>query len=255
MNNNNHIQTAVILAAGTGSRLQPLTQQAPKCLTPVGNHTILQQQLNHLRSHSIHRLVMVIGYMGDHIKHYMADQAPDFSVEWIDNPQYASTNNIYSLWLARSAITEPFLLLESDLVFDGEQLTEMLELDRMAISPRQNWMNGTHVEIDADNSVIRFIQPPEDIPTDCYKTVNIYSFSQTSWQRALQSIHKMVKAGQLDAYYETAFARLVAKGQLKLHAVKFDPDRWYEIDTLDDLQAAKQRVNSMKAAVQAGHRG
>ncbi|OZG72165.1 hypothetical protein BTA51_17595 [Hahella sp. CCB-MM4] len=255
MNNKNHIRTAVILAAGTGSRLQPLTQQAPKCLTRVGEETILYQQLKHLRSHGISHLVMVIGYMGDHIKRYLEEHAPDFSVEWINNPHYASTNNIYSLWLARSAITEPFLLLESDLVFDGDQLEAMLEFDRIAVSPTQPWMNGSHVEVGENEEVIQFIQPPEEIPPNSYKTVNIYSFSQTSWKRALQGIQKMVKAGRLDAYYETAFAGLVAAGQLKMKAVKFDPDRWYEIDTLDDLQAAKQRMISMKNIAQAGHRG
>ncbi len=242
------IYKALILAAGTGSRLQPLTDETPKCLTQVGESTILQQMIAHLRSVDIRHLVIVIGHKGEQIQRYIQTYAPDFSVEWITNHQYASTNNIYSLWLARHLLNEAFILLESDLVFDRTQFSGLLLPDRIAISRTQSWMNGSHVELDDSGIVTRYLSNAaanEDHPSEIYKTVNIYSFSEITWQRIQHHLHRKIQSGRLNDYYETVFADLILQQKLKLTGVMFDPDRWYEIDTLEDLKAAQKRMGNM----------
>ena len=242
------INKALILAAGTGSRLQPLTNQTPKCLTQVGDSTILYQLISHLRSVDIRHLVVVIGHKGEQIQRYIETHAPDFSVQWVFNPQYASTNNIYSLWLARHLLNEAFILLESDLVFDRTQFAGLLLPDRIAISKTQSWMNGSHVELDDSGIVKRYLSGSallQKRQTEIYKTVNIYSFSEITWQRIQKHLHVKIQSGQLNDYYETVFADLILQHKLKLAGVMFDPDRWYEIDTLEDLQAAEDRMGDL----------
>ena len=83
--------TALLLAAGTGSRLRPLTKNAPKCLTEVGGLPILERLVNNLRKNGITRLVVVIGHLGDHIVDFLSNKAGDMQVDYILSPEYRTT--------------------------------------------------------------------------------------------------------------------------------------------------------------------
>ena len=107
--NNECVTTALLLAAGTGSRLYPLTQNAPKCLTIVNGVSILERMISSLNLHGFKRLVVVTGYLEDHIRDFLGNQAGDMKIDYVFSPLYETTNNIYSLWMAREVINEPFL--------------------------------------------------------------------------------------------------------------------------------------------------
>ena len=150
------VTTALLLAAGTGSRLYPLTRTSPKCLTEVGGLPILERLVNNLREHGIERLVVVIGHLGDCIRDFLNDKVGDMRVDYIPSPKYRTTNNIYSLWLAREQIREPFFLVESDLVFDASMLEDMLQPDKIAISRIRPWMKGSTVMVGPGKRVRSF---------------------------------------------------------------------------------------------------
>ncbi|MFC3150567.1 sugar phosphate nucleotidyltransferase [Litoribrevibacter euphylliae] len=234
----NTISSAVLLAAGCGTRLQPLTLDAPKCLTPVAGETILYRLVQHLRLHGIKRLVVVIGYKGEQVRAYLEQHASDFELEFVVNHQYDSTNNIYSLWLAKQKIQEDFMLLESDLVFETAMLKDMLKPDRIAVSSPLPWMNGTMLEIDEQCHAKRFYLGKNLSTNRFFKTVNICSLSYISWQKILERLESYVANNELNGYYEVVFADLVAEGRLDFEVVEFRKNAWYEIDTLEDLDAA-----------------
>ncbi len=150
------VTTALLLAAGAGTRLQPLTLDAPKCLTEVGGIPILERLVNNLRIQGFERLVVVIGHLGDRIQEFLQQHAGDMRIDYVVNPVYRTTNNIYSLWLARQQIREPFLLVESDLIFEAHMLDNMLQPDKIAISRILPWMNGTTVELGAQKAGYEF---------------------------------------------------------------------------------------------------
>ncbi len=234
------ITTALLLAAGTGSRLQPLTKAAPKCLTEVNGISILQRLVSNLRKQGFKRLVVVIGHLGDQIQEFLSQHASDLQIDYVFNPDYATTNNLYSLWLAREQITESFVLVESDLIFDFELLDDMLYPDRMAISRILPWMNGTTVELNPSNGVTAFRSGGySSVSALQYKTVNIYSLSLASWKKVEQRLSRYVTAGELGKYYEVVFAEMIADGSLSFDGIFFDSDHWYEIDTGDDLIEAE----------------
>lgn len=246
--NATRVRTALLLAAGTGTRLQPLTLNVPKCLTEVGGIPILERLVNNLRAQGFNRLIVVIGHLGDRIQEFLQQHAGDMQVDYVTNPDYRTTNNIYSLWLARQQIREPFLLVESDLVFETGMLDDMLQPDKMAISRMLPWMNGTTVELGGELRLKQRVTafrmgdaPCQDSsdPARQYKTVNLYSVSLDSWSKIEQGLSRYVSAGRLGEYYEVVFAELVADGALSFDAVFFDADRWYEIDTRADLRAAE----------------
>jgi len=241
-NGGDRIRTALLLAAGTGSRLQPLTDDSPKCLTEVSEITILERLIHGLRAWEFERLVVVVGHLGSSVRDYLDDLASGLTIEYVRSAKYLTTNNIYSLWEARHAIQEPFLLLECDLVFDDFLLGKMLKPDRIAVSHVLPWMNGTTVSLDPLRRVARFHlgrnQPPDEFLH--HKTVNMYSFSSLSWQRVTRRLEQHISAGRVHRYYETVFAEMVADGDLSFESVFFDNRRWYEIDTLEDLQQAER---------------
>ena len=241
--NSENITTAVLLAAGTGTRLQPLTLNAPKCLTEVGGISILQRLIENLREQGFKRLVIVTGHLGDCIEEYLRLHAADLQIDYVFNPDYRTTNNIYSLWLARTQIKESFLLVESDLVFETPMLDNMLQPNKMAVSTMLPWMNGTTVEMNSENRVITF-NKGEDICdyASQYKTVNIYSISLDSWAKIDEQLGCYVSEGKVNDYYEVVLAEMVANGSLAFDAVFFDAGRWYEIDTRADLIAAENLV-------------
>ena len=219
--------------------MRPLTLDAPKCLTEVGGEPILGRLIDNLRLQGITRLVVVTGYLDHCIHEFLEQNAADFQVDYVFNPVYRTTNNIYSLWLARKIIEEPFVLVESDLVFEDSMLDPMLIPDRIAISNILPWMNGTVVEINADKSVKAFRVSHNVDDARQYKTVNIYSLSLQSWHKVVERLDSYVEDGRVGEYYETVFADMVAEGSLEFDAVFFDENKWYEIDCVKDLHQAE----------------
>jgi choline kinase len=233
------VKTALLLAAGTGSRLRPLTLDAPKCLTVVGGKPILERLVESLCGQGIEKLIVVTGYLDNCIRDFLQRYKSDLEVEYVFNPDYQTTNNIYSLWLARSAIKESFLLVECDLVFDPSMLNGMMQPNKIAVSNILPWMNGTTVEINSDKSVTSFEVGQDQNHTPRYKTVNIYSLSLGSWNKVVDRLAGYISGERLGEYYEAVFADMIADGILNFDAVLFDENRWYEVDRIEDLHAAE----------------
>lgn len=235
------IKTALLLAAGTGSRLSPLTDSTPKCLVEVDGTPILERLVCTLRGHGFKRLVVVTGHLSDVIEDYLGNHYAGLEITYIASALYNTTNNIYSLWLAGKVIDEPFMLIESDLVFKPALLKPMLRVDRIAVSEQLPWMNGTTVTLDEQQQLDAFcLGTAASNEIKHFKTVNIYSFSRATWQLIWQRLDRHIAADNVQGYYETVFAELVAEGELSFAPVFFDADRWYEIDTIEDLRAAEK---------------
>jgi len=239
-NKNGLITTAVLLAAGTGTRLYPLTQNMPKCLTLVNGISILERLVSCLNQHGFKRLIVVTGYLESRIRAILGNRVGDMAIDYIFSPLYKTTNNIYSLWMAREIITDPFLLIESDLVFCRSLLDDMLYPDRIAVARMQLWMNGTTVRVNQFKHVTKFYNGAGPLDEIRYKTVNIYSFSLSSWHGILKRLNQYISDGRVNDYYEVIFAKMVTDGSLSLRAVSFDSKPWYEIDTIADLAEAEK---------------
>ena len=240
-NNDKRITTALLLAAGTGSRLYPLTKDAPKCLTLVNEMSILERLIINLKKQGFKRLVIVTGYKKECIEDYLGNQTEDLKIEYIHNPLYKTTNNIYSLWMARTIINEPFVLLESDLVLETSLLNKMVYPNRIAVAKMQPWLNGTTVKLNQQNIVTEFkAGTTETYPDTRYKTVNIYSFSLSSWSAIIKKMNQFISDGRVNCYYEIAFSNIVDDKKIFLEAISFDDKSWYEIDTLEDLVEAEK---------------
>ncbi len=247
----NRITTACLLAAGTGSRLHPFTDSVPKCLTEVNGQPILQLLVDALLDNGFKRLVVVVGHLEHHIRSFLNKNGGGLTIEFITSPLFQTTNNIYSLWLAKEKIQESSLLIESDLIFDPSLLGGLLYPDKIAISPVQPWMSGTLVSMNSQNRVSAFnmglIAYNVSMSPSMFKTVNIYSLSRLSWQKVFKRLEVYVSNGKVNEYYETVFKEMVANGSLSLEGVFFNPQHWYEIDTVEDLKNAECILDQIEA--------
>jgi choline kinase len=247
----NRITTACLLAAGTGSRLHPFTDSVPKCLTEVNGQPILQLLVDALLGNGFKRLVVVVGHLEHCIRSFLSKTGGGLTIEYITNPLFQTTNNIYSLWLAKEKIQESSLLIESDLIFDHSMLEDFLYPDKIAISPVQPWMSGTLVSMNSQNRVSAFNMGLNaynlSMSPNIFKTVNIYSLSRLSWQRVFKQLEAYISNGKVNEYYETVFKEMVANGILSLEGVFFDPQHWYEIDTAEDLKNAECILDQIEA--------
>lgn len=237
---------AIILAAGMGKRLKELTQNNTKCMVKVNGVTLIDRMLHQLEAHKLSRIVIVVGYESRKLMDYIATLGIKTPVEFVDNPIYDRTNNIYSLALAKEhLLADDTLLLESDIIFEDRVLDALLEdpRDTLALVDKyESWMDGTCIKIGEDDSIDEFIPGKkfvfEDIPT-YYKTVNIYKFSRYfSETRYVPFLDAYSKALGNNEYYEQVLRVIAMLDDPGIRAKKLDGQAWYEIDDIQDLDIA-----------------
>ena len=238
---------AVILAAGQGTRLRPMTETCPKCLIKVQGKAMLEYQLDALSAANVRECVIVVGYLSAQVRHYIGDRYRDIAISYVENEVYDQTNNIYSLWLARRKVFDDVLLLESDLVFDEELLTDLLRApgENVAVVDYfQPSMNGTVILADDDSAramVLKRDQAEGFDLSNALKTVNIYKFSLRAFEDVLiPAIEDNVLRGLTDDYYEMVIANAVADGSMGLDVLRTGIRAWAEIDTMEELADAER---------------
>ncbi|MCZ6707426.1 MAG: phosphocholine cytidylyltransferase family protein, partial [Chloroflexi bacterium] len=240
------VRRAVILAAGKGERLRPLTDALPKCLVELNGEPLLLRSLRSLARQGIGEVVIVVGYKGELIRLRVGEQFEGMSVTYVDAPDYASTNNIRSLWEARAVLDCDLLLLEADLVFDDEVIASVLRApaSAAAVAPYHDRLSGTVVEQNGEGLVGRILLGAEQgdgfNPEGTFKTVNIYLLRRGLLaEQLLPRLEARIADGDVHDYYESVLRDCVSDGALSdLSAVDVSSARWWEVDDHRDLETA-----------------
>ncbi|MBQ7506385.1 MAG: aminotransferase class I/II-fold pyridoxal phosphate-dependent enzyme [Lachnospiraceae bacterium] len=237
---------ALILAAGMGKRLKDLTRENTKCMIRVNGETLIERMLSQLDRLGLSRIVLVIGYQGEKLKAFCEGLPVRTPLVFVENTDYETTNNIYSLYLARERLCEDdTLLLESDLIFEDGILEALLsdERETLALVDRyESWMDGTCVRITTDDRIEAFIPKSrfrfEEI-ADYYKTVNIYKFSRHfSATHYVPFLDAYSRALGNNAYYEQVLRVITMLDEPEIRAKRLCGELWYEIDDAQDLDIA-----------------
>jgi len=241
---------AIILAAGQGSRLRPLTDQIPKCLINVTGKPILQHQLESLDHIGIQTCVIVVGYKSEQVQRYFGDHFRGIWLKYVQNPHYLETNNLYSLWLAREELSDDIIILDGDLVFEVSLLKDIQESMGNNVAVVDEWkpnMDGTVVSNDGDrvsSMILKTDQPKGFDPTGMFKTVNLYVMNRTSMvEHFLPSLDTKVSAEGKFQFYESVLAALIADGQIQMKVHRTGKRKWVEVDTASDLALAERLFN------------
>jgi choline kinase len=242
----------VILAAGSATRMRPLTNDRPKCLLPVEGKPILQRIIENVGAAGIDQIGLVVGYKADSVRTFVKQLFPFLHIRFVVNPKYETTNNAFSLLMAReyfvgtkgsNAPGRELLLLDADLVFSPRLLPFLLS----GASPNKIAVRvaGTHdeeevrVEVDAAQNILRV---GKSIPlSQTYgESVGIEIFSPSAAQRLFEILEPRVRAGHgRTEYYEAAFQAMIDEG-IQLKAVDVSSFPSVEVDTPEDLRLAER---------------
>ena len=241
------VRRALILAAGRGNRLQPLTADIPKCLVEIGGESLLERALRALASQDVVEAVIVVGYKGGVIRDRLGSRFAGIDIRYVEAPDYATTNNIRSLWDARDYLDQDLLLLEADIAFDPTVIASLLNNpgNSIAVAPYHRTLSGTVVRRDSHGRVTEFTLGPDQDKrfntTHTFKTVNI-DLLREKWLRKeiLPRLCRAIDAGQVQDYYESIFRDCVDdKTLVDLAAIDVSASRWCEIDDDRDRDAAE----------------
>jgi len=237
----------VILAAGMGKRLKELTNDNTKCMVKVNGITMIERALRILDKKNLTKVVIVVGYQGQKLIDFIQTLNIKTPIEFIDNPIYDKTNNIYSLSLAKDYLcSDSTLLLESDLVFEEGVIDALLDDPRenlALVDKFESWMDGTCMELDENDCIASFIPGKHLKFSDkeqYYKTVNIYKFSREFCENVyVPLLGAYEKAMGENEYYESVIKLIAVLDSKRLQAKRLNGQVWYEIDNVQDLNIAE----------------
>lgn len=241
--------TALILAAGLGSRLRPLTDATPKCLLDVGGQTILARQLERVAAAGIRRAVVVTGYLGQLVEEHLRRTPPPFEVVTAANPDYASTGNCMSVLAGRQAVsTRGVVICDGDVVLTGDALSRLVAdpAPSALLLDRDTVLGAEEMKalLDSAGNVRRLAKPLD--PAACAgESIGVQKVSGPALSILWATLEAMQSAGDTGSYYEDAFQRMITAG-VSFRTVQIGHHEWTEIDDVADLEDARTRF---------GHRG
>lgn len=242
------IVKAIILAAGIGRRMRPLTDDCHKTLLEVGGQTIIGRILEGLQANSVTEVCIVTGYRADEVEEYVTREFTEFDFQFIRNERFASTNNISSMALALEGIEldTDVLLIESDLLYEPAVITKLMKSEHPNVALVDRYrigLDGTVVSVSAAGVITQVIpaslQAANFDFSDKFKTLNIYKFSaefcQTTFRKLLTYYARIIDG---NCYYELVLGILIYMQQVQIHAEILDGELWAEVDDPNDLRTA-----------------
>lgn len=241
---------ALILAAGCGKRLRPLTDYVPKSLVEVNGVPLLVNALECLSGRGIEEVVIVVGDKREIIVERIGFDYKGMRIVYVENPRYQETNNIYSFWLARNYVHDDVVMLECDLFYRRSLVDKVLEGSgecNILVSPYDaGTMDGTVIAMDGDgrvkNLVIKRDQGEGFDYEGKYKTVNVYTFKRDFIKNQLfPFVDTYVQRQSVNSYYELVLGGLIYWGNGDVRAVEISGEEWCEIDDMEDLRKAEEK--------------
>ena len=241
---------AIILAAGVGSRIRPLTDNCPKSLLKINGKTILEMMLSHIKTCGINEVIFVLGYLQDQIKDYVKTQFPDLIVQFITNEKYEVTNTGYSLMLTKDFVkNSTFIKFDADVVFDINILKTLIasEYDNCLCIDKNINLDAEEIKviIKDDNRVVKASKTVN--PLDAIgESIGIEKISGETAHTLFNDLELMMKDEQYhQEYYEAAYERLIEK-DVPFYALDISGLRWTEIDTKEDFMLAGKICSQSK---------
>ena len=232
---------AVILAAGRGVRLQPLTHKIPKGLIEIGGKTLLERSLDNLADFGIKKSIIVIGYLGDMIKEKLGSNYKGMEITYIENKEYATTGSMYSLSQTKGVIDEDVILLESDLLYGEKAIKSIINSEKkdfILVASLSGSGDEVFIVADDEKRLTALGKEIENKEEAIGELVGISKFSIEFLEKLFETAEQDYKAKEYNYHYE----EVVFKTDYPVYVVLVDGLTWIEIDKENDLKRAKERI-------------
>lgn len=240
MINAQSVERAVILVAGGGTRLKPITNLIPKCLVEVNGISILENALSALADCGTRSVRIVVGHLYGEVEKRITGWHKGMSIEYIHNTAYSSTNSMYSLYLGLEGINEPSWVIEGDVFFDKDILKTPTDKDfTWFVDGGRKDLDGAHLSADGNNRVVNLeiIREKCLIRNSHFKSIGILKLGGESVAKLRDWLNRGVFEGKTSLYYDLIVAEYFREYYIELKNIS--GCRWYEIDSKDDLRNAE----------------
>ena len=231
---------AVILTAGRGNRLREVTGERPKCLAQVGGRTLLERQLQSLRSCGITNIALVTGYQSIDVR-----RACGPAIDYVHNARFADTNSLYSLWLARELLTGGFVVMNCDVLFHRQMLADLITSpyeDALLLSPACDAEPFSDEEMKVRVRGGRVVDISKTMPAGDAdgENVGIAKFGADGAAVLIEELNAAVDSGAITEWLPAAFGRFSRRRTL--HAIDHRGYPWIEIDSPQDYWRACTQI-------------
>lgn len=241
---------AIILSAGQGRRLLPLTESMPKCCLQLDGKTLLEWQIEALAANGVKDVVVVTGF-GHHVVESVVGHITGITVRTLYNPFYALSDNLGTCWVARSEMHLPFLLINGDTLFEPAVLGRLLRSDRVQpiilATDRKDRYDDDDMKIIADGNRLLRVGKKLEREQVNGESIGMMVFSHAGAEAFVGKVEQLMGGPDglarwyLSAIDELARAGLV--GMCSIHGLG-----WCEVDDLDDLEHAGTAVSRWRQA-------
>jgi choline kinase len=237
---------AIILSAGQGRRLMPLTESMPKCCLQLDGRTILEWQIEALAANGIDEVVVVTGF-GHHVVEEVISRIDVIPVRAVYNPFYALSDNLGTCWVARSEMSEPFLLINGDTLFEASVLTKLLSQARTSpitlATDHKGGYDDDDMKIVADGNQLKRVGKRLSLDVVNGESIGMMVFSREGADIFVEKVEKLMGGPDgLARWYLSAIDELACSGHVGIRSIH--GHGWCEVDDLADYAHAEKEVVS-----------
>ncbi|NQV12780.1 MAG: HAD-IIA family hydrolase [Parcubacteria group bacterium] len=237
---------AIILAAGMGTRLRPLTDVIPKTLVPVANKSILGHQIESLANNGVQTIVICAGYKHEEIINFCRKNYPKLDIRFVINKDYETTNNMYSLYLTRKYLTGDVFLMNADVVFDENVISGMISMNNSVVATEVGTHNIESMKITANsNNIITNISKGISKKSAHGCSIDVYKFAKNDVLTIKNRLIEIIERKKdLNQWTEVMLQKLFKEKKIKATPYDIGDSRWFEIDNFNDLNKAESIFNN-----------
>jgi choline kinase len=235
------IKRAIILAAGKGGRLNGTAGDRPKCLVELGGISLVERQVRTLREAGVDDIAIVVGCQHERVR-----RACGHDITYVENPRYAETNSLYSLWLARPLLFEGFVVMNCDVLFHPALLRDLLTAwheDALLLAYRgadAPPFGDEEMKVKVREGRVTAISKGLPSADADGENLGIVKFGREGAATLVEIMDRLVGAGNLRDWAPRAFAEFARRRPL--HAIGTRGLPWIEIDFPEDYQRALEHV-------------
>jgi choline kinase len=231
----------IILAAGRGARLNGVAGDKPKCLVEVGGATLIERQIHALRVHGVYDIVAVVGFGADLVRKTCGPE-----IEYVENDLYDQTNSLYSLWLTSHLLAEGFVVMNSDVLFHPQLLTDLLTArheDALLIEycgRESDKLGEEEMKVKVAGGCVVDISKKMDPREADGENLGIVKFGPSGAALLVEQMDRLIDKQSYREWAPRAFRDFAAKRPL--HAIGTRGYPWTEIDFPEDYRRAIDEV-------------
>ena len=235
----------IILVAGKGERLMPLTKNTPKSLLELGNgETILERQLQSIKKCNINEVVLVVGYKAEQIEAKIKDIS-DMNIQAVYNPFFDVSNNLVSAWMAKEYMKEDFIILNGDVIFKHSVMEDLLKVDSeiSMVLDRKNFYSDEDMKAVTENDQV--LEVSKKIPADKSnaESIGMIKFQGKGKDKFVATLDALVRdKDNLNKFYLYAMQEVMNEGFLVRHSECSEQD-WSEVDFHPDLKTVRNNLS------------